>query len=134
MTNEIVGYVREQVASSVRRAAAPAAFALIGALFVLFAVAGLFAALFFWLDPDHGPVSASLICAGVALVLAIVAVLPLAFKRSRPAAPPREDDALPRFVNLMAKSAPGLAPRQLILTAAIVGAALILSSRGAGRK
>ena len=133
MMNDIVGLVQEQIASSVRRAVAPAAFALIAALFVLFAIAGLFAALFFWLEPDHGPVSAALICAGAALVVAIVAALPLLFKRPKPA-PPKDDDLLPRFVNLMAKSAPGLAPRQLIVTAAVLAAALILSSRGRGKK
>ena len=133
MLNDIVALVREQVASSVRRAVAPAIFALIAALFVLFAVVGLFGALFFWLEPDHGPVSAALICAGVALVLAVVAALPLLFKRSKPA-PAREDQMLPRFINLMARSAPGLAPRQLIVTAAVVGAALILSSRAGGKK
>jgi len=30
-------------------------------LFVLFAVAGLFAALFFWLEPERGPAAAALI-------------------------------------------------------------------------
>jgi hypothetical protein len=41
---------------------------------------------------------------------------------------------LPRFVGLMARSAPGLAPRQLILTAAIIGAALFLAPRSGGKR
>ncbi len=131
MTNEIVALVQEQVASRVRRVAVPAAFAVVGAIFVLFTVAGLFAALFFWFEPEHGPVNAALLCAVVALILAGIAFVPLLFGRRKP--PPPKTEMFPQFVTLMAKSAPGLKPRQLIVAAVLVGAALVLSARG-GKK
>src|SRR5260370_18660989 len=124
MQNEIVAFARRQATRAVRRAAVPAAFALAGAILFLFAVAGLFAALFFWLEPEHGPLAASLIVAVVALVLGLLALLPLVIKRPKP--PP--DTTLPQFVSLMARSAPGLAPRQLILTAVLLALALGLTS------
>src|SRR5208282_1361654 len=120
MANEIVAFAQAQAKAAVRRAAVPAAFALGGGLFVLFAVAGLFAALFFWFEPEHGPIASALICAAVAIVLAIVALLPLLFKR-RPAPAPPSEGTLPQFVSLMAKTAPSLTPRQLIVTAALLG-------------
>ena len=129
MTNELVAFAQAQARVAARRVAVPAAFALVGGLFVLFAVAGLFAALFFWVEPEHGPVAAALICAAIAVVLAILALLPLALKR-RPAPQPPPEGALPQFVSLMAKTAPNLAPRQLIVTAALLGVALVLSARG----
>jgi hypothetical protein len=129
MANELVAFAQAQAKAAARRAAVPAAFALVGGLFVLFAVAGLFAALFFWLEPEHGPVAAALVCAAIALVIAILASLPLMFKRRRPPPPPYEG-SLPQFVSLMARTAPDLAPRQLILAAAVLGVALVLSARG----
>ena len=128
MLNELVALAEAQAKKAARRVAVQAAFALAGGLFALFAVAGLFAALFFWLEPERGPIVAALICTGVAILLAIVAAAPLAFKR-RPAPPPPEP-ALPQFVSLMAKAAPGLGPRQLVVTAALLGVALALSVRG----
>ena len=128
MISEIVALAQAQAKAAARRAAVPAAFALAAGLFVLFAVVGAFAALFFWLEPHRGPVAAALICAGVALVLAILMLLPLMFKRRRPSPPPYEG-SLPQFVSLMAKTAPRLAPRQLIVAAALIGAALALSGR-----
>jgi hypothetical protein len=132
MTNEVVEFVRQEVTAAVRRAVTPMAYAAVGAIFALFAVAGLFTALFFWLAPANGPIEAALICAGLALVLAIGAALPLLFKRKRPPRP-STDGVLPQFVTLMAKSTPNPGPRQLIITAAIIGAALLLSARG-GKK
>jgi hypothetical protein len=127
MINEIVAFARAQAKTAVRRAAVPAAFALVGGLLVLFAVAGLFAALFFWFEPEHGPIASSLICVAVAIVLAIVSLAPLMFKR-RP--PPPAEGTLPQLVSLVAKTAPSLAPRQLVVTAALLGVALVLSARG----
>ena len=101
MTSEIVTLAQAQARAAARRAAVPAAFALVAGLFVLFAVAGAFAALFFWLEPHRGPAAAALICAGVALVLAILMMLPLMFKRRRPS-PPLYEGSLPQFVSLMA--------------------------------
>ena len=112
-----------------RRAGVRAAFAVVSGLFVLFAVAGLFAALFFLFEPERGPAAAALICAAIALVLAILASLPLMFRRRTPP-PPRYEGSLLQFVSLMAKTAPNLAPRQIILTAALIGVALALSGRG----
>jgi hypothetical protein len=132
MTNEIVELVRQEAAAAVRRAVTPMAYAAIGAIFALFAVAGLFTALFFRLAPDYGPIGAALICAAVALVLAVIAVLPLLFKRKK-AARQSTDGLVPQFVALMAKSTPTPGPRQLILSAAVIGFALLLSARG-GKK
>jgi hypothetical protein len=78
MTNQIVAFAQAQAKTAVRRVAVPTAFALAGGLFLLFAIVGLFFALFFWLEPQHGPAAASLIVAAVALGLALVAFLPVA--------------------------------------------------------
>ena len=129
MTNEIVAFAQAQAKTAVRRVAVPTGFALAGGLFLLFAIVGLFFALFFWLAPEHGPAAASLIVAAVALGLALVACLPVAFRR-RPPPPPPPDPMLPQFVSLMARTAPSLAPRQLIVTAAVLGIALVLTGRG----
>jgi putative superfamily III holin-X len=129
MLNEIVALAEAQAKTAARRIAVPAAFALVAGLFVLFAVAGLFAALFFWLEPEHGPIAASLICTGVAIILAILGLLPLAFKR-RPARQPPPEVGLPQFVSLMARTAPGLGPRQILVAAALLGAALVFTARG----
>jgi hypothetical protein len=129
MRDEIVAYAQSQVKTAARRVAVPAAFALTGGLFVLFAIVALFFALFFWLEPEHGPLAASLIVAAVALVLAVLAFLPLAFRPS-PRPPPPPDPMLPQFISLMARTAPGLSPKQLIAAAAVVGAALFFTGRG----
>lgn len=128
MTNQIVELVRQEAAAAVRRAVTPLAYAAIGAIFALFAVAGLFTALFFRLTPDHGPTVAALICAAVAFVLAVIAVLPLLVKRKRPPRSPT-DGVLPQFVALVAKSTPTPGPRQLVVTAAVLAFALFLSAR-----
>jgi len=129
MIDQLVGLAEAQARAAARRVAAQAAFALVGGLFALFAVAGLFAALFFWMETEIGPILAALICAAIAVVLAILALLPLAFGR-RPAPRPASEAALPQFVSLLANAAPNLAPRQVILTAALLGVALALSVRG----
>ena len=126
MTNQIVAFAQAQAKTAVRRVAVPTAFALAGGLFLLFAIVGLFFALFFWLAPEHGPAAASLIVAAVALGLALVAFLPVAFRR-RPPPPPTPDPVLPQFVSLLART--NLAPRQLIVTAAVLGIALVLTGR-----
>jgi hypothetical protein len=73
-----------------------------------------------------------LICAGFALVLAILMMLPLMFKRRTPS-PPTYGASLPQFVPVMANTAPRLAPRQLIVAALLIGAALALSGRKNGK-
>jgi apolipoprotein N-acyltransferase len=129
MINQLVAFAEAQAMAAVRRVAAPATFALVAGLFALFGVAGLFAALFFWIAPELGPIPAALICAAIAIVLALVALLPLAFRRP-PAPQPASERALPQIVSLMAKTAPSLAPKQLILTAALLRVALVLSAQG----
>ena len=133
MRNEIAAFVQAQARTAVRRAAIPTAFALTGGLFVLVAIACLFSALFFWLEPENGPVAASLILTAVAVVLALLAFLPLALRRPPPPPPPLQDPMLPQFVSLMARTAPGLRPRQLIVTAALLAFALVFTGRGQKR-
>jgi hypothetical protein len=128
MINGIAALVQQQAKTAARRALTPVAFALIGGLFVLFALAGLFAALFFWLEPDHGPIAASLICTAVAIVLALIAFLPLMFRRRPP--PSQLDGTFPQVASLIAKTVPKLGPRDIIVTAALLGVALIFSTRG----
>lgn len=127
MLDEILALAEARAKKAVGRVAVSTAFALVAGLFFLIAVAGLFAAFFFWLERDHGPIVAALICAGVAVGLGIVALLPLVF---RPRPPPPQDSPLPQFVSLMAKTAPGLRPRQIIVAAALVGAAVLFGARG----
>jgi MFS family permease len=127
MIESLVALVGQQVGPPLRRAAGAGAAALIAGLFLLFAVAGLFAALFFWLAPDHGPMAAALICAAVALALALVSALPLLIRPRKPPPNPAQDP-LPQLLTLMAKS-PKLTPGQLVLAAAVVGFTLFASSR-----
>jgi hypothetical protein len=127
MRNEIVAFAQRQATMAARRAAVPAVSAFVGVILFIFAVAGLFAALFFWLEPVYGPIEAALIVTAVAIVLGLVALLPLAVKRRPP--PPPPDPTLDQFVSLVARSTPGLAPRHLILTAFLAALALGLSGR-----
>ncbi|RBP07360.1 putative superfamily III holin-X [Roseiarcus fermentans] len=133
MIETVIAFIREQASASLRRAAGPAALALIAALFVVFAVAGLFAALFFWLEPAHGAVVAALLCAVAAMGIALVCALPIVFRPRRPPPQPTEG-ALPQILMLLTKASSSLTPRQMIVTAAVVGFALFLSARGAARK
>lgn len=131
MKNEIVGLVQAQAKSAVRKVVVPTAFAAVGGLFLLFMIAALFVALFFWLEPTQGAVTASLAVAGAALVLALIAFLPLMLKRSPPPPPPRQADAaLPQLVGLMSRSAGKLGPRQLVVAATLLAAAVVISGLG----
>ena len=130
MINELVALAQAQAKTAARRIAIPAAFALIAGLFVLFAVAGLFAALFFWFEPEHGPIAAALICAAVAIVLAIAGAAAAHVQAAARAAAAGGGRRCRSSSSLMAKTAPGLEPRQLIVTAALLGVALVLSARG----
>jgi hypothetical protein len=128
MLPELVALAEARAKKAAGRVAVSAAFALVGLVLVVFAAAGLFVALFAWLEPERGAAVAALICAGAALGLAILALLPLAFRR-RPAPQPPPEGALQQFVTLMAKTAPELSPWQLVVTAALIGAALAFSAR-----
>ena len=81
MRNDIVGlaqqYAQEKAQTAVKRVAIPAAFGLIAAVFFLILVIALFAALFYWLTSLYGPITAALIVAAVALVLGLIALLPM---------------------------------------------------------
>ena len=129
MRNEIVALAQQKAAAAARRAAVPAALGIAAAILFLFAVAGLFAALFFWLSPLYGPAGAALIVAAIAFVLGLLAIAPLAFKR-RPQPPPAPDATLPQVVSLVAQSAPSLGPRQTALAAFLLALAFGLLARG----
>jgi cytochrome c biogenesis protein CcdA len=133
MGNELVAlaqhFARRQAQTAMRRAARPAAFGFAAAVLFLFAVAGLFAALFFWLEPLYGPAGAALITAAVAFVLGLLAIAPLAFKR-RPRPAPAPDGMLPQFASLIAQSASSSSPRQTVVAAFLLAVALGLMARG----
>jgi hypothetical protein len=127
MIRELAALARAQATSAARRAVAPVAFALAAGLLAFFVLVGLFGALFFWLEPAHGPIAASLVVAVVAFVLALLALLPLMLGRRSPPPPPQ--DALPQFMSLMAQAAPNLGRKPLLATAALVAIAVIVGSR-----
>ncbi len=85
MRNDIVGlaqqYAQEKAQTAVKRIAIPAAFGLVAAVFFLIVVIALFAALFYWLTSLYGPITAALVVAAVALVLGLIALLPLVVGR-----------------------------------------------------
>ena len=128
MVGDIVSLARAQAGAAIRRALLPAALGLAAGVFVLFALGAAFAALFFWLEPTHGGGGAALIVAAVALALAILSLLPLAFTR-RPPPRSRPDETLPQIASLVARAAPGLQPKQLLTAAAIITALVLVASR-----
>jgi hypothetical protein len=134
MRNEIVAlaqqYVQQPAQAAVRRAVVPAAFGLVAAVLFLFVLVALFAAMFFWLSSLYGPVTAALVVAAVALVLGLMALLPLAVGR-RPAPPPPTPNPTPQFASLLAQTAPSLALKRPLLTALLLAVALGLTARGA---
>ena len=134
MRNEIVAvaqqYVQQPAQAAVRRAVVPAAFGLVAAVSFLFVLVALFAALFFWLSSLYGPTTAALVVAAVALVLGLMALLPLAAGR-RPASPPPTPNPTPQFASLLAQTAPSLALKRPLLTALLLAVALGLTARGA---
>jgi hypothetical protein len=130
MFGDIVALVQAQVQAAVRRAVVPTVFAIVAGLFLIFTLAALFVALFFWLAPAHGRTVAVLIVAAVAFVLALLSLLPLAFaSRGRPPGPRQSQSAAPQLLSLMARSASGVPPRQLAAAAALIAAAFILARR-----
>jgi hypothetical protein len=128
MRNEIVALARQQAKAAARRAAVPAALGFIAAVFFLFAAAGLFAALFFWLERLYGPPLAALIIAGVAFVLGLITMALVALRRPKPAPP--LPATLPQLAAILAQGAPPLSPRQTAVTAFILALALGLMARG----
>jgi len=126
MLNQIAAFAQTRAKAAARRAAMSAAFLLVAGVFGLAAVAGLFAALFFWVEQELGPIAAGLVCAGAAIILAALALTPFMFKR-RP--PPPPTPTIADFVAVVAKTAPSVTPRQLMVTAALLGVALVITSR-----
>ncbi len=132
MRNEIVAIAQQQARAAIRRAAIPAALGVIALVFFVFALVALFAALFFFEEPIHGPRDAALIVAAVASVLGFVALMFVIYggRRPKPTAPTAADPSVPRLVSLLAQTAPSLGPRQLALTAVVLALALGLTARG----
>jgi hypothetical protein len=133
MRNDIVGlaqqYAQQRVQTAVRRVTIPAAFGLVAAVFFLIVLIALFAALFFWLTPLYGPSGAALIVAAVALVLGLIATVPLVVNRPPPAPPPAPNPTTPQIATLLAQTAP-LALKRPLLTAVLLAVALGVIARG----
>jgi hypothetical protein len=133
MRNDIVGlaqqYAQQRVQTAVRRVTIPAAFGLVAAVFFLIVLIALFAALFFWLTPLYGPSGAALIVAAVALVLGLIATVPLVVNRPPPAPPPAPNPTTPQIATLLAQTAP-LALKRPLLTAVLLAVALGVMARG----
>ncbi len=132
MRNDIVAlaqqYAQQRVQTAVRRIAVPAALGLVAAIFFLVVLIALFAALFFWLAPLYGPISAALIVAAVALVLGLITLLPVVVGR-RPPPPPAPNPTTTQIATLLAQTAP-LALKRPLLTAALLAVAVGFMARG----
>jgi hypothetical protein len=133
MRNDIVGlaqqYAQQKAQTAAKRIAVPAAFGLVSAVFFLVVVIALFAALFFWLTSLYGRTTAALIVAAVALVLGLMALLPIVARR-QPAPPPPAPNP-PQFASLLAQTAPALALKRPLLSALLLAVALGIMARGA---
>ncbi len=128
MANALFAYFANRTRAAMRRQAISLAYVLVGAVFALFALAGLFAALFFALEPGYGPMRASLIVAAVAFLLTLLATAPLWLPRRRP--PPPPDPTLAELLALASKGNPGAAPSKLAIVGVIAALALgLLASR-----
>jgi putative superfamily III holin-X len=132
MRNDIVGlaqqYAQEKAQTAAKRIAIPAAFGLVAGVFFLIVVIALFAALFYWLTSLYGPITAALLVAAVALVLGLIALLPVVVRR-RPAPPPPAPNP-PQFASLLAQTAPALALKRPLLSAFLLAVALGMMARG----
>lgn len=134
MGNDILAFAQQQAKTAIGRAARPAAFGLVGGVFFLITVGALFAALFFWLEPLYGPPIAAVIVAAVALILGLLATVPLMVgRRPEPAPEPASGATLPQVVSLLAQSASSLGPKQSALTAVLLAVALGLMARSSSR-
>ena len=131
MRNDMVGlaqqYAQEKVQTAAKRVAIPAAFGLIAAVFFVIVVISLFAALFYWLTSLYGSITAALIVAAVALVLGLIALLPIVVKR-QPPPPPAPNP--PQFASLLAQTAPAIALKRPLLSAFLLAVALGMMARG----
>ena len=135
MRNDIVGlaqqYAQQRVQIAAKRIAIPTAFGVVAAIFFLIVLTSLFAALFYWLASLYGPVTAALTVAAVALVLGLIALLPVVVGRRPPAAPPPAPiSTTPQVAALLAQTAP-LALKRPLLTAVLLAVALGVLARSA---
>jgi hypothetical protein len=89
-------------------------------------VIALFAALFFWLTSLYGPTTAALVIAAVALVLGLMALLPLVVGRRPARPPPAPHTTTAQF----AQTAPSLALKRPLLSAFLLAVALGIMARG----
>jgi Putative Actinobacterial Holin-X, holin superfamily III len=132
MRNDIVAlaqqYAQQKAQTAVKRVAIPAAFGLVAAVLFLIVLVALFAALFYWLASLYGPIIAALVVAAVALVLGLLALLPLVVGR-RPAPPPPAPNP-PQFASLLAQTAPAVALKRPLLSALLLAVALGMMARG----
>ena len=132
MRNDIVGlaqqYAQQRVQIAAKRIAIPTAFGVVAAIFFLIVLTSLFAALFYWLASLYGPVTAALIVAAVALVLGLIALLPVVVGRRPP--PPAPISTTPQVAALLAQTAP-LALKRPLLTAVLLAVTLGVLARGA---
>jgi hypothetical protein len=107
------GEAKAEIGAVARRALAVAIAGLVAAVLLLFAFAFGLLALFFWLEPAHGPVVAALLTGALALVLALVALL--AAKLSGNPAPRRKGSAGQAFAGQGPASPLALALGALVL-------------------
>ena len=138
MRNDIVGlaqqYAQEKAQTAVKRVAIPAAFGMVAAVFFLVVLIALFAALFLWLTSLYGPITAALIVAAVALVLGLIALLPIMVGRRPAPPPPAPNQTTPQFASLLAQTAPALALKRPLLSAFLLAIALGMMARGSSNK
>jgi Putative Actinobacterial Holin-X, holin superfamily III len=136
MRNDIVGlaqqYAQEKALTAVKRVAIPAAFGIVAAVFFVIVIFSLFGALFYWLTSLYGPIAAALIVAVVALVLGLIALLPIMVKRQPPPPPPAPNP--PQFASLLAQAAPAIALKRPLVSALLLAVALGMMARGASGK
>jgi hypothetical protein len=134
MRNDIVGlaqqYAQQRVQIAAKRIAIPTAFGVVAVIFFLIVLTSLFAALFYWLASLYGPVTAALIVAAVALVLGLIALLPVVVGRRPAPPPPAPISTTPQVAALLAQTAP-LALKRPLLTAVLLAVALGVLARGA---
>ena len=133
MRNDIVGlaqqYAQQKVQIAAKRIAIPTAFGVVAAIFFLIVLISLFAALFYWLASLYGPVTAALIVAAVALVLGLIALLPVVVRRRPAPPPPAPVSTTPQIAALLAQTAP-LALKRPLLAAVLLAVALGVLARG----
>ena len=131
MRSEFAAFAQQQAKAVVGRVARPAALGIIAGVFFLFAVAALFSALFFWLEPLYGPpYRGGDRCGGRSRTWALATLPLMVGRRAEPAPAPASDATLPQVVSLLAQSASSLGPKQSALTAVVLAVALGLMARG----